>query len=250
MIASLIAVGGFLAGVGFTLLVARGRQETDAAAQPGSVEGSGAASPRLDEAHEPEEDLPSGGGMYLLTLLAQALRTPMLRLRSVETIPAELVADFERVAWQARMLTSRGRPMQAKPALPIALLQEAAEQVEPLRLGKVGASWTLLTRQPVQLDPERARAAFRELFTAAVERVGEGGRIGVRISEGDDPGFPVQVQIEIGRRGSEPDPLAFLVARHLLESQGARVEQDGRVTRIQLRSVSAGFDRGGESSDH
>jgi hypothetical protein len=36
----------------------------------------------------------------------------------------------------------------------------------------------------------------------------------------------------------------------LLESQGARVEQDGRVTRIQLRSVSAGFDRGIESSDH
>ena len=232
------------------MLVARGRQRTNATPQPGDVKAGGAAPPRLDEAHEPEQDLPRGGGMYLLTLLAQALRTPMLRLRRVEAIPAQLVADFERVAWQARMLTSRGRPMQAKPALPIAMLQEAAEQVELLRLGKVGASWTLLTRQPVQLDPERARAAFRELFTAAVERVGEGGRIGVRICEGDDPGFPVQVEIEIGRRGSEPDPLAFLVARHLLESQGARVEQDRRVTRIHIRSVSAGFDRGVESSDH
>jgi hypothetical protein len=250
MIASLIGLGGFLAGAGFTLMVARGRGKTDATLQPDDAEVRESGPLESKEAAEAEAELPSSGGLHLLTLVAQALRTPLMRLRGVETIPAELIAGFERVAWQARMLASRGRPMQAKPALPIALLQEAAEQVELLRLGKVGASWTLLTRQPVQLDPERARAAFRELFTTAVERVGEGGRIGVRICDGDDPGFPVQVEIEIGRRGSEPDPLAFLVARHLLESQGARVEQDGRVTRIHLRSVSAGLDRATESSDH
>jgi hypothetical protein len=250
MIASLIGVGGLFAGVGIMLMVGRNRRGTDATAQPEDIAAAGASSPGMDGVAEPEGDLPSGGGIHLLTLVAQALRGPLLRLRSVETIPPELIARFEHVAWQARMLTSRGRPMQAKPALPIALLQEAAEQVELLRLGKVGASWTLLTRQPVQLDPERARAAFRELFTAAVERVGEGGRLGVRISDSDDPGFPVQVEIEIGRRGSEPDPLAFLVARHLLESQGARVEQDGRVTRIYLRSVSTGLDRASETSDH
>ena len=117
----------------------------------------------------------------------------------------------------------------------VGLLQEAAEQVEALRLGKVGASWTLLTRTPVYLDPERARAAFRELLTATAEAAGEGGRLSIRIREGKSEAFPVRAEIEIGRRNAEPDQLPFLVAKHLLESQGAQVEVDTRVTRIDLR---------------
>ena len=45
-------------------------------------------------------------------------------------------------------------------------------------------------------------------------------------------------EIEIGRRGTEPDPLSMLVARHLVESQGGRLEIDGNVTRIQLRNAA------------
>ena len=38
---------------------------------------------------------------------------------------------------------------------------------------------------------------------------------------------------------AEPEPLAFLVAKHLLENQGARVILDGRVTRVDLRCIVA-----------
>jgi hypothetical protein len=65
---------------------------------------------------------------------------------------------------------------------------------------------------------------------------GERGRLGIRILPGDEAGYPVKVEVEIGRPGGEADPLAFLVARHLLESQGGRVEIDGRITRVRLRS--------------
>jgi hypothetical protein len=139
------------------------------------------------------------------------------------------------VAWQARMLNAAPRPMKAKPSSPIGLLQEAAEQVEQLRLGKVAASWGLMTRQPVHVDPERTRGAFRELLQAASDATGEGGRLAIRIHEGDAESYPVQVEIEIGRRGAEPDPLSTRVARHLLESQGARFETDATLARISLR---------------
>jgi len=49
----------------------------------------------------------------------------------------------------------------------------------------------------------------------------------------------VQIEIEIGQRGVELDPLGVLVTRHLVESQGGRVEVDGNVTRILLRSAAA-----------
>ncbi len=137
------------------------------------------------------------------------------------------------------MLVSQPRPMQAKPVSPISLLQEAAEQVEKLRLGKVPASWTLRNRQPVHVDPERTRSAFRELLATSADTAGQAGRVGIRVLPGRDAGYPVRVEIEIGRRGSEPDELALLVARRLLESQGARVEVEGQRVEIALRSAPA-----------
>ena len=135
------------------------------------------------------------------------------------------------------MLVSGPRPMQAQPTSPIVLLQEAAEEVEALRLGKVNASWSVRTRQPVHVDPERARAAFRELLVAAVEAVGEGGRLALRVRQGERKGFPIEIEVEIGRRGVELESLAFLVARRVLEGQGCIVELDGTVTRVALRAL-------------
>jgi hypothetical protein len=196
---------------------------------------------RLEPVHPreaPQEDL-AAQERNALILLGNALRAPLARLRRTEGFPSEALGEIERVAWQARMLVSRPRPMKAVPVSPIALLQEAAEEVEKLRLGKVPASWTLRNRQPVHLDPERARGAFRELLTTGADTAGEAGRVGIRILPGSDPGYPVCVEIEIGRRGSEPDPLAILVAERLLEGQGARLEVDGERIRISLRSAPA-----------
>jgi hypothetical protein len=148
----------------------------------------------------------------------------------------------ERVAWQARMLAARPRPMQATPSSPISLLQEAAEQVEALRLGKIGVSWGLLTRQPVHVDPDRTRAAFRELLQAAADAAGEGARLAIRIHEGKREGYPVAIEIELGSHGAEPERLALLVARHLLEIQGLRLELDGPLTRVELRSLPPASD--------
>jgi hypothetical protein len=110
--------------------------------------------------------------------------------------------------------------MRAAPTSPISLLQEAAEQIPLLRDGSVGASWSLLNRQPVHVDPERMRAAFRALLESGAELAGDGGRIGIKILRGEAQGFPVQIEIEIGRRGTELDPLSLLVTRHLIERSG------------------------------
>lgn len=173
------------------------------------------------------------------TLLEGALRRPLARLRRLGACPTDLVEEFERVAWQARMLRALPRPLQARPHSPIALLESAAEQVELLRLGKVPASWTLRNRQPVNVDGERAGAALRELLTTCAAEAGEGGRIAVRILPGREPRYPVSIELEIGRRGAEPDPLALLVARRLLEGQGARVEAEATRVRIDLRGGGA-----------
>mgnify|MGYP000223122012 CR=1 FL=1 len=61
----------------------------------------------------------------------------------------------------------------------------------------------------------------------------------IRIHPGPSEAFPVRAEIEIGRRNAEPDQLPFLVAKHLLEAQGAVVEIDGRMTRIDLRCIVA-----------
>ncbi len=175
---------------------------------------------------------------HLLSLFAEALREPLRQLRREPARAAEAVERLERIVWQARMLVSRPRPMQATATSPIALLQEAAEEVPLLRDGIVTASWSLLNRQPIELDPERTRGAFRELLAAGAEAASEGGRLGIKILQGQDSGFPVRIEVEIGRRGTETDSLSFLVARHLLESQGAQLEVDGNLTRIQLRNAA------------
>ena len=60
-------------------------------------------------------------------------------------------------------------------------------------------------------------------------------RIAIRVREGNHRATPVEIEIEIGRRGAEPEPLAALVARHMLEGQGAKFSLDGQRTRIALR---------------
>jgi hypothetical protein len=96
-----------------------------------------------------------------------------------------------------------------------------------------------LNRQPVHVDADRVRAAFRCLLLAGAELAGEGGRLGIKILQGGASGFPVQIEMEIGRRGTELDPFSLLVTRHLIEGQGGRIEIDGNVTRILLRSAAA-----------
>lgn len=174
---------------------------------------------------------------YLIALIGDAIREPLRQLRRSGEVPGDILARLERISWQTKMLVARPRPMHAAPTSPIALLQEAAEQIPLLRDGSVGASWSVLNRQPVHVDPERMRAAFRALLESGAELAGEGGRIGIKILRGEAQGFPVQIEIEIGRRGTELDPLAMLVTRHLIESQGGRIEIDGNMTRVSLRNA-------------
>ncbi|HXZ84749.1 MAG TPA: hypothetical protein VEI82_04590 [Myxococcota bacterium] len=186
-----------------------------------------------------EEPAERAAAPHLVALIGEALREPLRLLRRASDPPAEAIAALERIAWQTRMLVSRPRPMRSAPTSPIALLQEAAEQIPLLRDGSVGASWSLLNRQPVYVDSDRVRGAFRGLLESGAELAGAGGRVGIKILHGKLPGFPVQIEIEIGQRGVELDPLGVIVTRHLIESQGGRVEVDGNVTRILLRNAAA-----------
>jgi hypothetical protein len=233
LIPILSGLGGVLAGALLTAYAVRRHRLAHGALapppEPQCFQPAGPAEVRS------EED--AGAERNGITLLGHALRAPLARLRRTDGCPPEALEEIERIAWQARMLVSRPRPMKAKPVSPISLLQEAAEQVEKLRLGKVPVSWTLRNRQPVHLDPDRSRGAFRELLATVADTAGEEGRVGIRIVPGSNPGYPVRVEIEIGRRGSEPDPLALLVAGRLLEGQGARVEVDGQRIGIALRST-------------
>jgi hypothetical protein len=230
---------GFAAGavVAFVLLQRRSQGEVRAPAEP-VPEGAHALAMVAAEVEGPPER--ALGAVppppHLLALLAQALREPLRELKRAQA-SEEVIAKLERVAWQARMLVSRPRPMRALPSSPLSLLQEAAEQVPLLRDGRVGASWSVLNRQPAHVDPERMRAVFRELLTTGSAEAGERGRMGIRILPGSEPGYPVQIELEIGRRGTEVEPLALLVARHIVETQGGRLDVDGAVTRIHLRSA-------------
>jgi hypothetical protein len=234
LIALAAAILGLALGVGVTLALLRRRlpHVARAAATASSAQAPAAAATGV-EAEAPPEVTPATG------LIERALRRPLARLRRIESLPTEVLDELERVAWQARMLRAAPRPLQARPHSPSALLESAAEQVELLRLGKVGASWTLRNRQPVHVDAARARSAFRELLTACAEEAGEGGRIALRVLPGRDARHPVALEFEVGRRGAQPDALAVLVARRLLEGQGALVETEGAVVRVHLRSVVA-----------
>lgn len=237
MIAALIGLGGFVVGVAATLLVLGGRQ-ADASVDDGRDESKTAqpAEPAVEEAPiAPTTQAQTG--RHLLALVGQALREPLRALRQTGAFSEDAVSQLERLRWQIRMLASGPRPMQAQPTSPISLLQQAADEVEQLRLGKVNASWSLLTRRPVQVDADRARTAFREILTGCARAAGDGGRLAIRVREGSAEGFPVEIEIEGGLRGGDPDPLNFLVARRLLEGQGGRIDMDGPVTRISLRSI-------------
>ena len=229
---------GFLAGVGSAWLLLR-RQRVPAAVVP-IVELDAVADVKpLTPVREiaPERETERAAPPHLIALIGDAIREPLRQLRRSGEVPGDALERLERIAWQMRMLVTRPRPMRAAPTSPIALLQEAAEQIPLLRDGSVGASWSLLNRQPVHVDPERMRAAFRALLESGAELAGDGGRIGIKILRGQALGFPVQIEIEIGRRGTELDPLSMLVTRHLIESQGGRVEIDGNMTRVFLRNA-------------
>ena len=243
MTALIWLLGGVALGAAAVLFLVVGRRESPAPRYDlpaSSLEGvaSAANGGPADAIEQPAPDpLNAVAPPHLLTLVSNALRGPLRELRRTE-IPGRAREQIERVAWQLRMLTARPRPMQSKPTSPLSLLQEASEEVALLRDGQVSASWSILNRQPAHVDPERMRAAFRELLAGGAEVAGPEGRIAIRILQGSEAGFPITIEIEIGRRGTEADPLSMLVARHLVETQGGRLELDGNVTRIQLRSAA------------
>jgi hypothetical protein len=152
----------------------------------------------------------------------------------MEACPPDLRDRLDRIAARLRLLDSRPRPMQSKSASPIVLLQETAEEVDLLRARVVGITWSLRTRKPVLVDPDRVKVAFRELLDACAEAARPGGKLGIRLVPGAEPDYPVCIEVEVGRRFAQVDPLALLVVQHLLESQFARVEVDARMTRIAL----------------
>ena len=192
MIQTAIALVGFLAGVSVALLVAGVRRRKNRLLwRPHS------RLPHTNAASESRSKLPAGieslvaseGGQatdppHLSSLLARALREPIRQLRRASGCPPAALRQLERIAWQTRMLSSALRPMQAKLISPISLLQEAALDVSLLGDGSVAASWSLLCRELVQVDPERTRSAFREILSSNAEICGEGGRLAVRILPG------------------------------------------------------------------
>ncbi|HXX47488.1 MAG TPA: hypothetical protein VEN47_04615 [Myxococcota bacterium] len=240
MVPALVAVLGF--GLGIATVLLWQRSARPAAREPLAPPSAALPEPKLltpvreASAEEPGD---RAAPPHLLALVGEAIREPLRLLRRASDPPADAIAALERIAWQTRMLVSRPRPMRSAPISPISLLQEAAEQIPLLRDGSVGASWSLLNRQPVYVDSDRVRGAFRALLESGAELAGPGGRVGIKILQGKVPGFPVQIEIEIGQRGVELDPLGVIVTRHLIESQGGRVEVDGNVTRILLRSAAA-----------
>ena len=238
MITALFVLLGFALGFGCAALAfRRSRAPVQAAMERVSEPEAKVLTPVREAPSDEVEE--RAAAPHLIALVGDAIREPLRLLRRTSEPPADVIARLERIAWQTRMLVSRPRPMRAAPTSPVSLLQEAAEQIPLLRDGSVGASWSLLNRQPVYVDSERIRGAFRALLESGSELAGPGGRVGIKILQGKVPGFPVQIEIEIGRRGAELDPLVLLVTRHLVESQGGKLELDGNVTRILLRSNAA-----------
>lgn len=229
IIAILGGLGAFLIGVAVALVALRSRDPQFE--EPERLEPPQPVAPPVeekDESQAPDLSLLPG-------LAADVLRGPLAHLRRLKECPAEVREPLERLGTRLRLLDTRPRPMRATSVAPILLLQDVAEEVPALRTGAVGISWSLRTRAPALLDPERARLAFRELFHASAEGARTGGKVGVRVFGNPDPTHPLRIEVEIGQRFAEVDPLALLVVRHLLESQGGIVHVDGRVTRILLR---------------
>ena len=142
-----IGLGGFLAGVGVTLLLGGFRRKSRSARQ----NAAGAQAVDVVSSHAPPgsagacgPESPSGcadatgsAPPHLSSLIARAIRDPLQCLRRAEGCPPEALHQLERIAWQTRMMGSGMRPMQAQPVSPISLLQEAAKEVPLLRAGRV-----------------------------------------------------------------------------------------------------------------
>jgi hypothetical protein len=223
-------VGALLIGVAVALIALRSREP-----QVGDVEVVELREP-VEVPRDPEPEEQVIDSTRLPGLVAEALRKPLAHLRRLKDCPAEVREPLERLGMRVRLLDARPRPMRATAISPLALLQDAAEQVPLLRTGAVGISWSLRSRAPALLDSERARLAFRELLEACADGAHTGGKVGIRVVGNPDPVRPIRIEVEIGRRFAEVDALALLVVRHLLETQGATVEVDARVTRISLRA--------------
>ncbi len=222
------ALGGLVAGIGLAWAWLRRREAAGVEAAPSDEESL------ILEMRSADPDLEVSEFPSLPGLVAAALREPLARLRRIEACPPDLRERLDRVAARLRLLDSRPRPMQSKSASPIALLQETAEEVDLLRARVVGITWSLQTQKPVLVDPDRIKVAFRELLDASAEAARPGGKLGIRVVPGSDPDYPVCIEVEVGRRFAQVDPLALVVVRHLLESQAARAEVDARMTRIAL----------------
>jgi len=284
VVAAVIGLGGFLAGVIFALVTRTDPGAPDAleSAAPTGKNRSGVRGDESERSQEPRGPKPAprpsespaaarttpapalgerapasaefgmrpigAAALAWVELIGESIRRPLRQLRLLEEVPPDVVAQLERLHWQARMLTEQPRPGQARAAAPIALLESAAERVELLRLGKVGAAWTVLTRRPVHVDADRVEGAFRELLTAASEAAGDGGRVGIRVAETKDPERPVGVEIQIGRKGGEYDALSLCVAFRILETQRARIDVSGNTVRIAL-PVLGSLSEGGRSAE-
>ncbi len=232
----LIAFGGMLFGLGLALLALRqlrGRPAAPRTALPHAPLPPLQTLGRL-ESSAPMSDTRTG---LALRLASEALRGPLRQLRRAGGVPPEPVEELAELARQLRLLVASPRAMRTLPTSPMQLLEKAAEQVPVLRLGKIPISWSLLCRQPVEVDAARAEAGFAELLRAAAVGAGAGGRLGVKVVAGKRPRYPVRVEIEVGSRGADAEPLAILVGRHLLEAQGALVEEDGRTLCVSLIST-------------
>jgi hypothetical protein len=228
-IAILGGLGALLIGLAVALVAIRSRGPREP--EPEKLDKEDSPQPAVESEPDPDVlDLSRVPG-----LVAEALRGPLAQLRRLKGCPPELREPLERLGTRLRLLDARPRPMRATPTAPILLLQDVAEEVPLLRTGSVGVSWSLRTRIPALLDAERARLAFRELLYACAEGAQPGGRVGIRVLGNPDPTHPLRIEIEIGRRFAEVDPLALLVVRHLLEAQGGIVQVDARITRILLR---------------
>ena len=232
-IASLLtAFGGMLLGLGLALIALR--QLRGRPAEPSARRHAPLPSLQTLTRLEPAGPANETRTGQALRLASEALRGPLRQLRRAGGVPSEPLEELAELARQLRLLVASPRPMRAFPTSPIQLLEKAAEQVPMLQLGKIPVSWSLLCRQPVEVDPERAEAGFAALLRAAAAAAGEGGRLGIKVVAGDRPRYPVRVEIEVGSRGVDAEPLPILVGRHLLEAQGALVEEDGRTLCVSL----------------
>ncbi len=97
---------GFLAGMALTAVLLRRLPRQRSAEPP-----LGLLEVTRDAVRDDADSTREPGAAHLISLRGSSLRGPLRKLRRVEGCPVELLDRLEHVAWQARMLTSRPRPM-------------------------------------------------------------------------------------------------------------------------------------------